>query len=195
MNFKFFVNYKKAIAMILRYFTFLFLIFGAASIAQAEPVNGTAPSLEKMASARKLIDATHAGKTYDDLSEKLIPVLMETMGKPMFQSEGMIKLEASKPGISGRIKTIMNEELGTMLKSKKESVLVNAAEFYAINLTIAEIDKITEFYNSEAGSKMVAIQPQAMQSGLEHATQSLSGPEGEAFKKRFQARMMAEIKK
>ncbi|MEZ5816966.1 MAG: DUF2059 domain-containing protein [Hyphomicrobiaceae bacterium] len=118
----------------------------APPIASGHAEDAAAPSAEKLASARDVLQATGAVKKLD--------VIIEHLADQMRQS-----LLLKKPDQAKAIEQVIGD-VTERFKPRKSELVDRIAKVYASRLSLADLKAVAQFYRSEAGARFAALLPE-----------------------------------
>ena len=127
---------------------FVLLMAGVLVAAQTGPGHAqeaTAPSAEKLAAARDVLEATGAMKKLDAVIEHLANQMRQSL---------LIK----KPEQSKAIAQVI-DDITVRFKPRKSELVDRIANVYARRLSLADLKAVSQFYRSEVGARFAALLP------------------------------------
>lgn len=126
------------------------VVFGVSLIIAVSPVNSTFAqeiSAEHLKTARQALSALNATSSFDNI----LPATAEQLKGNLIQAN---------PNFSNEISITVDEE-AIKLAGRRSDLENEAATIYAKKFSAEELMTIAEFYNSEAGKKLLQTAPSA----------------------------------
>lgn len=118
----------------------------ALGLAQTAPATTSKVTPETRAAARTLMEAMGGTKqavaSLDGVRNQLVAVIARQSGKP-----------------AAEVQTVLDEVLLPELRSRVPELQEAMAELWAGQLTVAELDGLTEFYRGPLGQRLVEVSP------------------------------------
>jgi uncharacterized protein len=107
----------------------------------------------RLAAARQMMQVAGVARQFS----QVMPVLMRQL------AEGFVAVAPDKAKVIAEVFA----QLGSKFDERKGELIDQVAALYAEQLTLEELNAVTEFYRSPAGAKMMSIQPQVMRQAMQ----------------------------